>query len=123
MPLPDDNVILKNTADINSASLLYEQNCKCGTIEILITNEEWVATDDADRVWKIVVLNSGSEEHQVKSPAFSMLAADNISAGNCTKLMDALYVDNTIIMGNFSHIAASAAEMVCLILYKDCSQS
>lgn len=113
--------ITTNVAPIYSADLLYEQNCKCGTTEVLTSGGEWAA-GAGDKVWRIDVLYNG---HSSGHPArvFSALSASNISGAGCTAIANASLSNGQTIMGDFTGITAGAAAGITLILYKDCTQS
>jgi hypothetical protein len=113
--------ITNNAATIYGADLLYEQNCKCGTIEVLSGGETWTA-GDGDNVWRMDILFSGDISNR---PAliFQTLVAKNISASDCTKLIAARYLSGQTIMGDFTSVSTNAAVGITVILYKDCKQS
>ncbi len=114
--------IQNNQAGVFSADLLYEQNCKCGTTEVLIAEGSWSADTDDERVWKIHVVNAGHASNH-KNVAFTELTADNISSADCTKIVEAPIPDDTEIMGSFSLVTAGASEGTLIVLYKDCKLS
>jgi len=113
--------ITTNVAPIYSADLLYEQNCKCGTIEVLGANEQWTA-GTGDKVWRIDVLYNGDASGR-PARVFSTLAASNISSEGCAVITSAYLLNGQIIMGDFTGVTAGAGTGITLILYKDCSQS
>lgn len=113
--------ITTNVAPIYSADLLYEQNCKCGTIEVLGEEGDWAA-GTGDKVWRIDVLYCGDSENRPVQ-VFSALSATNISESGCTSIVGAKYVNGQTIMGDFTAVTAAAITGVTLILYKDCRQS
>ena len=114
--------ITNNTAPIYEASLMYEQNGKCGTTIVLGADGSWTADNASDRVWKIHVVNAGhSSDH--KNIAFSTLTADNISDTHCAIIAENPIPDDTEIMGSFSRVDAAGDAGIIIILYKDCSQS
>lgn len=119
--MPETN-ITGQTAPIYAADLLYEQNCKCGTTEVLGTGAEWSAADASERVWKIVILDSGHATDE-KVVVFSSIVATNISIADCTKIVEARYVNGQEILGNFTQVGTAAGEYVKVILYKDCCNS
>jgi len=115
--------ITNNAATIYGADLLYEQNCKCGTIEVLQAEEDWNNTaGDGDNVWRIDILNNGELSGRPNA-VFAALTANNISPNNCNKLRVGKYVHGQIIMGDFTRITAFSSPGIVLILYKDCKQS
>jgi len=113
--------ITNNAATIYGADLLYEQNCKCGTIEVLTASETWTA-GDGDNVWRIDVLNNGDASAR-PSIVFQDIIAKNISSADCTKLRACKFSNSQIIMGDFSSVQTAATIGITLILYKDCKQS
>lgn len=113
--MPTLHNISGNTAEIYEASLLYEQNGKCGETIILAAGESWDSTTDSDtKVWKIVSLFSDS--------SFDAFAANNITVANCAKLLVAhqSYIAGVEIMADITYVECSVG---CWILYKDCPQS
>ena len=116
--------ITTNVAPIYSADLLYEQNCKCGTIEVLRGEGTWTATEAADRVWKIVILNNGAaNQGHDTNIVFSVLTANNIPSESTGRLVLTKYANGQEIMGDFTAISTAEGEDLTLILYKDCKQS
>ena len=73
--------ITNNAATIYGADLLYEQNCKCGTIEVLASGETWVA-GDGDNVWRMDILFNGDMTNR-PALVFETLVAENISVSDC----------------------------------------
>ena len=112
--------ITTNVAPIYSADLMYEQNCKCGTIEVLTAGEEWTA-GTGDKVWRMDILFNGDAGGR-PARVFGDIIATNISAQNTTKLTGCFYVNGQIIMGDFIAVSVSTPGAV-VILYKDCRQS
>lgn len=113
--------ITNNAATIYGADLLYEQNCKCGTIEVLSAGETWTA-GDGDNVWRIDILFNGDISNR-PALVFQSLVAKNISVADCTKLRASRYVSGQTIMGDFTTVETVAPSGVTVILYKDCKQS
>ena len=113
--------ITNNAATIYGADLLYEQNCKCGTIEVLQAEETWTA-GDGDNVWRIDVLFNGDLSAR-PSPVFQSLTAKNISVADCTKIRAARFSNGQTIMGDFIQVSTAATVGITVILYKDCKQS
>tara|TARA_R110000824_G_scaffold397267_3_gene599856 strand:+ start:2930 stop:3259 length:330 start_codon:yes stop_codon:yes gene_type:complete len=109
MPIPRN--ISNNSADIYEASLLYEQNAKCGTTRIITGGEGWSWATLGEKCWKIVVL---------QEVIFATFAADNISVADCNKLIGNPLVTGTILMGDFTSLDLDDG---LVILYMDCSQS
>ena len=114
--------ISAQVAPIYTADLLYEQNCKCGTTEVLLTGESWV-NEDGDNVWRIDILDTGGLDVNRPLAVLGSLVANNISAANCTKLVNARYVTKTSIFGDFTAVSLRESAGAVIILYKDCSQS
>ena len=115
--------ITTNVAPIYSADLLYEQNCKCGTIEVLGTGMEWAA-GAGDHVWKIVVLNNGApNQGHDTNRVFGALEAINMSGESLGILGATKFSNGQEIMGDFITVGAAEGEDLTLILYKDCKQS
>ena len=114
--------ITTNVAPIFSADLLYEQNCKCGTIEVLGTGEEWAA-GAGDKVWRIdVIYNGDSSGRPIR--VFTSLGATNISGINLVQLAGTRFINGQTIMGDFTSVIVGAyAVGATVILYKDCRQS
>ena len=114
--------ITTNVAPIYSADLLYEQNCKCGTIEVLGTGEAWNA-GTGDKVWRIDVVNNGEATGRPLR-VFESLGATNISVVNLLKLVGARFINGQTIMGDFDKaIVGTLGQGTTVILYKDCRQS
>lgn len=113
--------ITNNAATIYGADLLYEQNCKCGTIEVLSAGETW-EVGDGDRVWRIDVLSNGDSTGR-PATVFQSLTAKNISAADCTKIRGGRFLNGQTIMGDFSQVSTAATVGITVILYKDCKQS
>ena len=113
--------ITNNAATIYGADLLYEQNCKCGTTEVLGAGETWTA-GDGDNVWRIDILFNGDISNR-PSLIFQSLAAKNISVADCTKLRSSRYLSGQIIMGDFGTVETVPSPGITVILYKDCKQS
>ena len=115
--------ITTNVAPIYSADLLYEQNCKCGTIEVLAGGQGWSA-EAGDHVWKIVVLNNGAENQgHDTNRVFESLEALNMTNESLGRLAVTKYANGQEIMGDFVAVGAAEGEDLTLILYKDCKQS
>lgn len=115
--------ITTNVAPIYSADLLYEQNCKCGIIEVLGTGMEWAA-GAGDHVWKIVVLNNGApNQGHDTNRVFGTLEAINMSGESLGRLAATKFSNGQEIMGDFITVGAGEGEDLTLILYKDCKQS
>ena len=115
--------ITTNVAPIYSADLLYEQNCKCGTIEVLAGGQEWAA-EAGDHVWKIVVLNNGApNQGHDTNRVFGALEALNMSVESLGRLAETKFSNGQEIMGDFVVVVAGEGEDLTLILYKDCKQS
>ena len=112
--------ITTNVAPIYSADLMYEQNCKCGTIEVLAAGENWEA-GEGDKVWRIDILFNGDAGGR-PGRVFGDLIATNISPQDCGKLAGSSYVNGQIIMGDFIVVGVSTPGAI-VILYKDCRQS
>jgi len=115
MPIPGN--ITNNAANIYEASLLYEQNCKCGETQVLTAGEGFAVVAGDPNVWKIVSLVAGS--------ALSTLTSNSISAGDCNKLtvggpIAYTFPIHTEIMADITDLDVQAG---AFILYKDCSQS
>ena len=113
--------ITTNSAGIYSADLLYEQNCKCGTTEVLIAGEDWAAAS-GDKVWRIDIISNGDATGR-PAVVFSSLTATNMSAASLNNLVRAKYINGQTIMGDFTSVAPVEVEGVTIILYKDCQQS
>ena len=113
--------ITTNVAPIYSADLLYEQNCKCGTIEVLGAEEEW-AEGEGDKVWRIDVIHNGDSTGRPLR-VFGAITATNISASGLMKLAGAKYINGQTIMGDFTSVSVGAVAGTTVILYKDCRQS
>ena len=115
MPIPTN--ISNNAAEIYEASLLYEQNCKCGTTEVLIATEGYAAVAGEPNVWKIVAVQNAS--------ALSGITANNISIADCAKLTIGGAASHTFVAGAeiMADITALDVQAGVFILYKDCSQS
>jgi hypothetical protein len=113
--------ITSNSAGIYSADLMYEQNCKCGTIEVLVAGETWSA-GTGDNVWRIDVISNGEAAGR-PNVTFAELAAKNISSQDCTKLKVSKYINGQSIMGDFTGVSISLTAGTTVILYKDCKQS
>jgi|TARA_B110000240_G_scaffold198358_1_gene258696 hypothetical protein len=115
--------ITTNVAPIYSADLLYEQNCKCGTIEVLAGGQEWAA-EAGDHVWKIVILNNGSESQgHDTNRVFGSLEALNMSSQSLSTLAATKFSNGQEIMGDFITVGTAELANLTLILYKDCKQS
>jgi len=112
--------ITTNVALIYSADLMYEQNCKCGTIQVLTEGEIWEA-GDGDKVWRIDILFNGDGAGR-PGRVLGDLIANNISAQDCVKLAGCSYINGQIIMGDFIVVSVSTPGAF-VILYKDCRQS
>tara|TARA_R110002072_G_scaffold169231_1_gene322858 strand:- start:472 stop:804 length:333 start_codon:yes stop_codon:yes gene_type:complete len=110
MPIPTN--ISNNAATIYEASLMYEQNAKCGTTEVITAGDAWESSTLGETAWKIVILSDATE--------ISTLAANNIIAADCTKLVAITWEAGLEIMGEFTNIEISAGD---IIIYKDCPQS
>jgi len=113
--------ITTNVAPIYSADLMYEQNCKCGTIEVLGAGETWTA-GTGDKVWRIDVIHNGEATGRPLR-VFTELAATNISGANLLKLAGAKFINGQTIMGDFTGVSVGAFAGTTVILYKDCRQS
>jgi len=110
MPIPRD--ISNNSADIYEASLLYEQNGKCGTTRVLTSGDSWDWATRGQKCWKIVVLQDA---------VFSSLASDNIIPADCTKIVaSGGLIAGTEMMADFTSLDIDDG---LIILYMDCSQS
>ena len=113
--------ITTNVAPIYSADLLYEQNCKCGTIEVLGAGEEWDA-GAGDKVWRIDVIHNGEATGRPLR-VFNTITATNISEANLEKLAAAKFINGQTIMGDFTSVSIGDVVGTIVILYKDCKQS
>jgi len=113
--------ITTNVAPIYSADLLYEQNCKCGTIEVLAAGGEWSA-GTGDKVWRIDVIHNGDSTGRPLR-VFGAITATNISASGLMTLSGAKYINGQTIMGDFTSVSVGNVAGTTVILYKDCSQS
>lgn len=113
--------ITTNVAGIYSADLMYEQNCKCGTIEVMGAGETWTA-GTGDKVWRIDIISNGEAAGR-PNLTFTDLEATNISGADCVKLKNAKYINGQTIMGDFTAVSTSLTLTTTVILYKDCKQS
>jgi hypothetical protein len=109
MPIP--NNISNNAAGIYEASLMYEQNGKCGTTRVLESGDSWTWETNNEKCWKIYAMAEAT---------VSALAADNLSAADCTKIVGETIAAGVEIMGSFTSATCSGG---ILILYMDCPQS
>lgn len=110
MPIPGN--ISNAAADIYEASLLYEQNAKCGTTRVIASGEGWDWIVNNEKCWKIVVL---------KEVILATLSAGNISVADCGKIIAAgALVAGTELMGDFETLDVDDG---LIILYMDCDQS
>jgi hypothetical protein len=108
MPIPN---ISNNAADIYEASLLYEQNGKCGTTRVLEDGDVWTWTTNSEKCWKISV---------ILETDLAVLTADNISAADCTKIVGASLPAGTELLASFATMTVTTG---LVILYMDCPQS
>ena len=120
--MAEPSSITTNSAGIYSADLLYEQNCKCGTIEVLGSKDVYQTTDLGDKVWRIDVLST-ADANSRPTTIFSGLSANNISAEDCLKLTQTKFMQGQTIMGDFTGISIQVAPLAVVIIYKDCTQS
>lgn len=118
--------ISTTVAPIYAADLLYEQNCKCGTTQVLTSGEIWISETLGDNVWRIDILDTGGTDVLRPVSIFETLAATNISSADCTKLVATRFASHSSIFGDFTAITIAAAGAVTdktVIIYKDCRQS
>ena len=116
--------ISTTVAPIYAADLLYEQNCKCGQTEVLTNSETWSNVTAGDNVWRIDIVDTGGADSRAV-PIFTVLAASNISAADCTKLVGARYTPGQSILGDFTGVSllTGVTNPIFVVLYKDCRQS
>ncbi len=121
-PYTDEPTITNNIAGIYAADLLYEQNCKCGTISVLGSAEQWVSSGDDDIVWKIVILNNGGGLGGT-SAVIDNIDAKNMSVHDLANLKATKFINGQEIMGLFTSVRLKTMTDASVILYKDCLQS
>ena len=112
MPIP--NNITNNAAEIYEASLLYEQNGKCGETSVITTGESWTA-GAGDVGWKIVALVGAGE--------LDAFTSDSISLADSAKLTTAagfVWGVGTEVRASIKSIQVASGTF---IIYKDCPQS
>jgi hypothetical protein len=115
--------ITTNVAPIYGADLLYEQNCKCGTTEVLGAGGSWSA-GTGDKVWKIVILNNGApNQGHDTNRVFAALSANNMSETSLTRLTATKFANGQEILGDFTQVSTGLGADITVILYKDCKQS
>tara|TARA_R110002073_G_scaffold332799_1_gene519339 strand:- start:461 stop:823 length:363 start_codon:yes stop_codon:yes gene_type:complete len=114
--------ITTNVAGIYAADLLYEQNCKCGQIQVLGSKEVYSSVESGDRVWRIDIIMT-NDVNARPTTMFGSLKANNISAADCGKLVASKFAVGQTIMGDFTDVSMVLGQGVTAILYKDCLQS
>ena len=104
--------ITGNAATIYSADLLYEQNCKCGTTEIIMGESSFDYSSKGDYGWKMVALADGTTCSTFNLE--NMILADNV------KLASVTFPAGFEIIGQIAEFACTTGGW---IVYKDCQQS
>ena len=120
--MAEPSSITTNVAGIYAADLVYEQNCKCGQIQVLGSKEVYSSQALNDKVWRIDIIYTSDASGRA-TQIFSSLKADNISAADCAKLSISKFAVGQTIMGDFTDINIVLGIGITVILYKDCLQS
>mgnify|MGYP003647520896 CR=1 FL=1 len=120
--MAEPSSITTNVAGIYAADLLYEQNCKCGQIQVLGSKEVYDSQVLNDKVWRIDIIFT-SDANGRPTTIFSTLKANNISPIDSAKLCASKFAVGQTIMGDFTDINIVLGQGITVMLYKDCLQS
>tara|TARA_R110002020_G_scaffold10327_4_gene39798 strand:- start:29 stop:361 length:333 start_codon:yes stop_codon:yes gene_type:complete len=110
--MPEPTRINPNTGAIYSADLMYEQNCKCGTTEVIVTEEQFDYSTKGDYGWKMVCV--------VNNTIIESVGITNMSAADCLKLESITWSKGEEIVGNIATFNCTEGGW---IVYKDCKLS
>tara|TARA_R100001244_G_scaffold14769_2_gene16371 strand:- start:26 stop:358 length:333 start_codon:yes stop_codon:yes gene_type:complete len=110
--MPEPTKLSNNVATIYSADLMYEQNCKCGITEVIVTGQSFTSGTHGDEGWKMVCV--------VDSTINESFEITNISAADCLKLAALTWMKGDEILGQITAFGCMEGGW---IVYKDCKLS